>query len=231
MIIKLFSYLFLFIFLFSLELLAKGRGAIPVIHITDPANGWTAMKVVQVKGYVENHEGLREIKFIFNGISRFIPLSSGRFSQKIVLGAGANYVKLEAKNSQGIGVNGIKLVTNNSQMDLKVILSWDTNHTDVDLWVTDPTGERVYYAHPRSKINGNLDIDITTGYGPETFTLPVALPGEYIVQVQYYGGSRPTMAKVNVILYQGTAKEKKYIFPALLLRRGKGINVGRFKVE
>jgi hypothetical protein len=57
------------------------------------------------------------------------------------------------------------------------------------------------------------------------------LPGEYLVQVQYYGGAQPTMAKVLVILYEGTEREKRLVMPALLHETGEGITIGKFKVD
>lgn len=207
-------------------------GKAPVVVIESPASGWTAVKVITVAGHIDNAGDLSEARFILNGDERFIPIKDGRFSQQVVLGAGANYVKIEATTRGGLtGSSGIKLVTNNSQMDLKVILTWDTDRTDVDLWVTDPSSERVYYGNRHSKLGGTLDVDITTGYGPETFTLPRAVPGEYLVQAQYYGGARPTMARVVVVLYEGSEREKRYVFPALLNKGGEGTTIGRFTVE
>lgn len=205
--------------------------ALPQILLKSPASGWTALKVVKITGEIKNATGIKEVRFYHNGVLRHLPVDGGNFAQEIVLGAGANYVKVEADNAAGTGSAALKLTTNNEAMDIKVILSWDTNYTDVDLWVTNPENERVYYAHRESKIGGSLDIDITTGYGPETFTQKSALPGEYLVQVQYYGGDRPTMAKVLVILYEGSEREKRLVLPALLHERGEGITIGKFKVD
>lgn len=203
----------------------------PEILLKSPASGWTALKVVKVSGEIRNGQGIQEVRFYHNGVLRHLPVENGNFAQEIVLGAGANYVKVETDNAVGTGSAALKLTTNNEAMDIKVILSWDTNHTDVDLWVTNPENERVFYGHRESKIGGALDIDITTGYGPETFTQKSALPGEYLVQVQYYGGDRPTMAKVLVILYEGSEREKRLVLPALLHERGEGITIGKFKVD
>lgn len=210
---------------------AENVSAPPEIRIKSPASGWTALKVVRIEGEVRNAPGLTEIRFYHNGILRNLPLEGNTFKQEIVLGAGANYIKAEADNAAGTASAALKLVTNNEAMDIKVILSWDTNHTDVDLWVTNPEEERVYFQNRVSRIGGELDIDITSGYGPETFTQKSALPGEYLVQVQYYGGSQPTMAKVLVILYEGTEREKRIVMPALLHESGEGITIGKFKVE
>lgn len=204
---------------------------LPVIHISSPASGWTALKVVKIEGELANAPKTEEVRFYHNGVLRHLPVIEHKFSQEIVLGSGANYIKVEAENESGTASAALKLVTNNEAMDIKVILYWDTNFTDVDLWVTDPASERVFYGNRRSKIGGELDIDITTGYGPETFTQKSALPGEYLVQVQYYGGAQPTMAKVLVILYEGTEREKRLVMPALLHETGEGITIGKFKVD
>lgn len=219
-------------FTFQASLRSGPQAGAPIVRIDTPASGWTALKVVQVRGRVLNAPGITEARFILNGEERFIPVRSGAFAQEIVLGAGANYLKVEVVDAAGrAGSTGVKLVTNNAQMDLKVILTWDTDRTDVDLWVTDPNSERVFYGHRTSKLGGTLDTDVTTGYGPETFTLPEAVPGEYLVQAQYYGGASPTMARVVVVLYEGTPNEKRYIFPALLQKGGDGTTIGRFRVD
>ena len=74
--------------------------------------------------------------------------------------------------------------------DVQVTLTWD-NTSDLDLWVTDPFGEKIYYAHPYSESGGQLDVDDINGYGPENIFWPAgAAPnGTYLVQVDYYSGS------------------------------------------
>jgi hypothetical protein len=71
-------------------------------------------------------------------------------------------------------------------VDLRVTLSWNTAATDMDLWVDEPTGERVIYSHPRSDIGGRLSNDMTAGFGPEEYLLRRAVPGEYVVSVNVY---------------------------------------------
>lgn len=69
---------------------------------------------------------------------------------------------------------------------LQVDLMWDTNYTDVDLYVTEPGGETVMYRHRQSSQNGRLHEDITGGYGPELYTIARPRAGEYQVAVDYY---------------------------------------------
>jgi len=74
--------------------------------------------------------------------------------------------------------------------DVQVTLTWD-NTSDIDLWVTEPNGNKIYYQSPNSSTGGHLDVDDTDGYGPENiFWADGQAPvGQYIVQVHYYGGS------------------------------------------
>ena len=71
-------------------------------------------------------------------------------------------------------------------VDLRVLLEWNTNATDIDLWVEEPTGELALYSNPLTKLNGRLSNDMTDGYGPEEYMLRHAAPGTYTVSVNVY---------------------------------------------
>jgi len=72
------------------------------------------------------------------------------------------------------------------KLGLMAWLAWDTDDTDIDLHVVEPSGNEVYYSNMRSKIGGHLSKDFTQGYGPEVYTLRDAAPGKYIVRAKYY---------------------------------------------
>jgi uncharacterized protein YfaP (DUF2135 family) len=70
-----------------------------------------------------------------------------------------------------------------------------------------------------------LDVDVTTGYGPEIFAMPAPIKGQYLVYVNYFGGGyrsdeegqedavQPlTTAQVTVITEEGTPSEKMETF-------------------
>ncbi len=78
-------------------------------------------------------------------------------------------------------------------MDIRVVLNWDTDNCDIDLWVTDPRGEKCDYSHNRTNIGGTISSDFTGGYGPEEFLIKHAIPGKYIIQANYYGSSAQTL--------------------------------------
>jgi hypothetical protein len=71
-------------------------------------------------------------------------------------------------------------------VDIRVFIEWNTDATDMDLWVDEPTGERAIYSHPRTGIGGRLSNDMTQGLGPEEYLLRRAVPGEYRISVNVY---------------------------------------------
>lgn len=85
--------------------------------------------------------------------------------------------------------------------DIQVNLTWSTEG-DVDLWVTDPNGEKVYWNSPTSSSGGYLDVDNTEGFGPENifWEADKAINGTYKVEVDYFGGSVQTTYSVLIIL-------------------------------
>ena len=79
------------------------------------------------------------------------------------------------------------------EADLRVVITWDDAFADIDLRVTDPTGELVWYKHPRSAVGGVLSDDYPVGLGPEVFTLERAPAGLYRVEVDYFADDGPSV--------------------------------------
>nr|WP_255595701.1 VIT domain-containing protein [Lysobacter sp. BMK333-48F3] len=75
----------------------------------------------------------------------------------------------------------------NLPLALRAVLSWDSDNSDMDLWVTDPNGEKCYYGNDLTYQGGRITDDFTGGYGPEEFALRRAKPGKYKVEAQFYG--------------------------------------------
>ncbi|MDX2086942.1 MAG: tetratricopeptide repeat protein [Kofleriaceae bacterium] len=118
--------------------------------------------------------------------------------------------------------------------DIKVYLTWDTDHSDVDLWVTNPAGEKVFYSHKQGKFGEALYDDVTTGYGPESFTAPTAARGAYVVQVNYFGRGRSNFSEargeVVVVLDEGKPSEQKHVLPYKLFDEKQTVTVARIQV-
>lgn len=127
-----------------------------------------------------------------------------------------------------LGING------GVENDIKVFLSWDTDRTDIDLWVTTPSGQKVFYGAKQGKSGERLFDDVTTGYGPESFTAHAAVPGQYRVTVDYFG-ARPGAFKeargeVIVILNEGRPNETRRTFPYRLFEEKDQVTVARIQV-
>lgn len=74
----------------------------------------------------------------------------------------------------------------NFDIGVIVWLGWDTDNTDIDLHVVEPSGNEVFYSKPRSRIGGHLSKDMTQGYGPEVYLLKKPAAGRYAVQAKYF---------------------------------------------
>ena len=102
--------------------------------------------------------------------------------------------------------------------DVQVTLTWN-NTADLDLWVTDPDGERIYFGNRTSASGGQLDRDVISGYGPENIFWPPneAPPGDYLVQVHHYSGASPSQYSVliqafgHVKQYEGTISSNQVV--------------------
>jgi tetratricopeptide (TPR) repeat protein len=98
------------------------------------------------------------------------------------------------------------------QPDIVVTMAWNTDGTDVDMHVVEPTGEECYYSHRQTRIGGDLSLDVTQGFGPEMYVLRKAVPGAYQVRAHYFASdanraSTRTRAFVTIVLDWGTKKE------------------------
>jgi len=99
-------------------------------------------------------------------------------------------------------------------VDIRITLSWDSDMTDIDLWVIEPTGEKVYYSHMLSGVGGMFHQDFTGGYGPEEYLIKRAPKGNYTIKVHFYGNNSPeltgaTTLYVNVFTNFGRPNESK----------------------
>ena len=77
--------------------------------------------------------------------------------------------------------------------DLRVIMAWDADNTDIDLHVVEPGGDEAFYGHNRTLRGGIVSQDITDGYGPEEYIVSKAPSGEYEVFVNYYASRQQTL--------------------------------------
>ncbi|PJL70428.1 trypsin [Stenotrophomonas maltophilia] len=121
-------------------------------------------------------------------------------------------------------------------LDLRVVLSWDADNSDMDLWVTDPNGERAYYGNRLTYQGGQMSQDFTGGYGPEQFSLRNAKPGRYKVEANYFGSRQQLVTGATTLMLRltthwGTSKQKDQMVTMRLKDRAETVLVGEFEVR
>jgi Flp pilus assembly protein TadD len=123
----------------------------------------------------------------------------------------------------------------NLPLDLRVVLTWDADNTDIDLWVTDPNGEKAYYGNQLTYQGGRMSQDFTGGYGPEEFSLKAAKPGKYRVEAQFYGHRQQVVAGATTLAMKlatrfGTPAQQEKAVTLRLAGRSEVVLVGEFTV-
>ncbi|KQY27597.1 hypothetical protein ASD38_16965 [Caulobacter sp. Root487D2Y] len=121
-------------------------------------------------------------------------------------------------------------------VDIRAVLDWNTDKTDMDLWVDEATGERAIYSHPATTAGGRLSNDMTAGFGPEEYLLRRAPDGEYVLRVNVYASdvldpNGPSTVRVRLFRDWGRPGEKQESFTIELKKGDNGaIKVGRFVI-
>jgi hypothetical protein len=124
----------------------------------------------------------------------------------------------------------------NLSLDLRVVLTWDADNTDIDLWVTDPNGEKAFYGHRLTYQGGRMSQDFTGGYGPEEFSLKSAKPGRYKIEAQFYGHRQQIVAgattlQVKLATRFGTPQQQEQLITLRLKGQSEVVFVGEFVVD
>lgn len=121
------------------------------------------------------------------------------------------------------------------EVDVRVVLNWNMNDTDIDLWVIDPNGEKCYYQNKLTPAGGRISNDFTRGYGPEQFMVKKALKGKYKVLLHYYGNRQqkiagPTTVMAEIFTGYGTAKQERKLVTLFMDKDKKeGVPVAEFE--
>lgn len=162
---------------------------------------------------------------VVNGVAMPVHVNEdGTFARPYAFGKGSNSVEVRTDAGR-IRRQFYDAFAEKGAAKLRVVLSWNTDATDVDLHVVTPAGEHAFYGDRVTASGGAIDVDVTTGFGPEIFAHPSPASGLYHVYVNYYGaGERPvdeiTTAQVAMITGEGTSREKLQVFQVPLRKPG-----------
>lgn len=228
---------------FSLALvaLAAGSAALAEVRIDAPIGGWRqgsdeaaytqtvnypASRVnlggdqpvsAQIRGQITGAPKERQpATLVVNGTAMPLEVDeAGHFGRPYSFPAGSNSVEVRSPDGQVRRVQFYETNSGRAQARLRVVLSWDSPGTDLDLHLITPNGEHSWYGE-RVIRSGALDVDVTTGYGPEIFSSPAPARGNYQVYVNYYGSGEETqaltIAQVAIIFNEGTPDERRQLF-------------------
>ncbi len=176
----------------------------------------------------------RPIQLVINGLAMPIRLDNGGFERPYAFNPGSNTVEVRMDTGSTTLVKRTQFFESYSQLTspvIRVLLSWDKDQTDLDLHVVTPDGEHCFYGNRVLRNGGALDVDVTTGYGPEIFSSPAPVPGTYLVYVNYYGSGRQAdviTAQVSIVTHAGSPDEKIQVLQVPLRAPGELTLIGSF---
>ncbi|WP_218201796.1 YfaP family protein [Salmonella enterica] len=155
---------------------------------------------------------------IVNGISMPQRIEDdGSFQRPYIFPNGSNSIEVRSPDRKA--ARRVQFYATQGQgaipAKLRIVLSWDSDNTDIDLHVVTPDGEHAWYGNRNLRNGGSLDMDVTTGYGPEIFSTPTPVKGPWLVYVNYYGGYGSqilTTAQVSIVTNEGSPDEKQETF-------------------
>jgi tetratricopeptide (TPR) repeat protein len=119
-------------------------------------------------------------------------------------------------------------------MDVRIVMTWDADMTDMDLHVVEPSGEEAYYSHNRTRIGGMVSRDFTQGYGPEVYAVRRAMRGRYRIRTKYFGSSAARLSggvtlQVDVYTNYGRPNQQRKSITLRLTQRKETFDVGSIR--
>jgi tetratricopeptide (TPR) repeat protein len=146
----------------------------------------------------------------------------------------ANQMLAKAKAA---GVSGIPLDPRLIQLldvDIRIVMTWHADNTDIDLWVTEPSGEKAFYAHNRTTTGGLVSADFTGGYGPEEYMVRRAMHGMYKIQSDYFGSRAtqllgPITVQVDVFTNYGRPNQQHKSLTVRLAQQKQNVAIGEIE--
>jgi len=126
--------------------------------------------------------------------------------------------------------------TPESGPSMRFILNWETDANDVDFHIHDAHGGHAFYSAPHLPSGGDLYADVTTGYGPECFTIRGAAAGRaapYQLQAHYYsrGPMGYGMGKLQIIDHDGHGNLRFDERPFVIMQDGAFVDLGHVGIE
>lgn len=135
----------------------------------------------------------------FSGVPRILREDMGLIAAAAIAADGSRAKALEKR----LAKHDAKVA---ATVSTRFVMSWETDSNDVDFHIHDGKGGHAYFSDKTLPSGGSLYADVTTGYGPECFTIegdPAAFP--YRFEANYYsrGPMGYGMGQLEIIQHDG----------------------------
>lgn len=218
-----------------LGLIAAAQATPPFVQLAAPAGGWSTQRIVEIGGTVDDPQ-ISEVTLVVNGVPFDVRTQAGQFAQKVVMSRGENSIQAIAVNAAGEeSRDSITVFSQVPKVDIRAFLTWRARGQIIDLWAIEPTDEVCKWNNMQTASGGTL-YDLyggAIGYGPQTYTLADALPGNYRFQVKYWSdqGLPQTEVRIDLLLYEGTDREERRTFYTVLTKTGDMYDIGNVEIK
>lgn len=193
------------------------NAAVPMVTITNPATDVTVDQTTfNVQGTV-TPDTIQEVVLVTqtgdfaDSFTQMGPVVGGSFSETVILTGGRENTIIATVTDNGLIGSDSKVITviGAAAEDLRFTMTWDQS-TDLDLYVRTPgangvadavDGQTIHWRN-RNAEGGMLDVDDTSGFGPENITFPpgAAASGTYAFAAHYWSGAPASKATVSVFV-------------------------------
>ncbi|RYZ18475.1 MAG: DUF2135 domain-containing protein, partial [Chitinophagaceae bacterium] len=117
-------------------------------------------------------------------------------------------------------------------IDVRIVIGWSADNSDVDLWVTDPRKEKCFYENKHTALGGRISEDAVQGYGPEQFLLKKAADGDYAIDANLYGDRRETLGgpitiKAELFTDYGRPTQQRKVISFRLTDKKEVVRIGK----
>lgn len=193
-------------------------------------------ETAQIRGRIAGAIKGKPATLVVNGVAMPMEVGEdGSYGRPYGFGSGSNSVEVRSPDGRSRArTQFVDSYQGKTQARLRIVLSWDSAGTDLDLHVVTPDGGHAWYGNRVLKDGGALDVDVTTGYGPEIFSSAAPLKGNYHAYVNYYGSGENssvlTVARLSIITNEGTPREKLQSFQVPMRAAGELTLVKSFVV-
>ena len=192
--------------------------ALALVRAGDHAGAFAALE----RGLTERYPGDR-----FRGGTRILAEDLGMVAAAWIAKAPAQARAIEARLAR----HGAKVARAPS---LRFVLYWETDANDVDFHIRDAKGGHAYYQAKALRSGGELYEDVTTGYGPENFTIPGGgAAGPYELEIHYYsrGPMGYGMGMLEILRHDGKGGLSFEHRPYIVMVDGAYVALGKVDVR